>query len=72
MSVYHEYYGAKRVALVYPGKVLLKLSGVFLDPHAETSTDKECSVISIAVGDTASQWQRSISTAILNWIAAPR
>ena len=66
MYVYHEYYSAKSVALIYPGKESFK-SGVFLDPKREHN-QKECAVISLEVKtDLAiSTWQKYISDYIFN------
>jgi 5-methylcytosine-specific restriction enzyme subunit McrC len=60
MYVYHEYFGAKRVALVYPGEKTSKIGGVFLDPLTNKDTAMECNVISIAVEQKIKKWQIQI------------
>lgn len=71
MYVYHEYYGAKRVALVYPGSESSKSSGVYLDPKTSKAIDKECSVISLSVEPRIKQWQQNIYNVFENWLNSP-
>jgi 5-methylcytosine-specific restriction enzyme subunit McrC len=67
MYVYHKYYGAEKVALVYPGDEF-RLSGRYLHPDTGNETDKECSIISINVIPDIKQWQQNISETISRWI----
>ena len=67
MYVYHEYYGAKKVALVYPGNITSKAAGAYLDSETGEETGKECSVISLAVEGEIKQWQREIYKNIGCW-----
>lgn len=48
MYVYHEYYGARKVALVYPGEKTQCNSGVFLHHQTGHELKKQCSVITIS------------------------
>jgi 5-methylcytosine-specific restriction enzyme subunit McrC len=59
MYVYHEYYEASKVALVYPGNTNSNNGGHYL--HEDVITAKNCSVISIAAATEISVWQRRIS-----------
>ena len=59
MYVYHEYYKANKVALVYPGEVSA-VKGTFLDWKAENKSDKECSVLTIPIENDIRIWQKSI------------
>lgn len=68
MYVYHEYYNAKRVALIYPGKNTSKSSGIYLDPVTSKEIDKECSVISLSVEPKIRDWQKNIYENINNWL----
>lgn len=68
LYVYHEYYKAKKVALVYPGESILKTSGKYLDPNTGEKLNKECSVITLTVDNKIKAWQKSISTEIETWI----
>lgn len=68
MYVYHEYFGAKRVALVYPGEKTDKIGGIFLDPHTSKDTVMECNVISIAVEQKIKKWQIQIGKDFNNLI----
>lgn len=67
MFVYHEYYGAKKVALVYPGRTTQKISGSYLHPVLGTDLDKKCSVITLSVEGSVKAWQISISKEIEKW-----
>lgn len=60
MYVYHEYYGASSVALVYPGSSYSKVSGVYLHPQTGDELKKECSIISLSVEPIVKQWQLNI------------
>lgn len=68
MYVYHEYYGAKKVALVYPGSASDKSKGVFLDPETSTEMEKECSIISLSVEAKIKQWQLNIYNDCAAWL----
>lgn len=68
MYVYHEYYKAKKVALVYPGSVLLKTMGTYLDPVSSKEIDKECSIFSIPAQTDINQWQKNIYKEFETWM----
>lgn len=68
MYVYHEYYKAKKVALVYPGIKNENRNGLFLDPITSVPIDKECSVITIKVENNIKNWQENINLQFTNWI----
>lgn len=70
MYVYHEYYNAKRVALIYPGKESVK-SGVYLDVKTGKGMDKEkkCSVISLSVDKDIKKWQKNINERFETWMS---
>lgn len=66
MYVYHKYYNAKRVALIYPGKKSSK-SGFYLHTKTEEVTDKECCVISLPVVPDVKKWQKDINECLEAW-----
>ena len=69
MYVYHEYYGAQKVALVYPGgQLTMKTSGNFLPSNKDGNTDKNCSVICLEVRPKLKEWQLTIHREIDNWV----
>jgi 5-methylcytosine-specific restriction enzyme subunit McrC len=68
MYVYHEYYNAKRVALIYPGSNTSKSTGIYLDPKTSKEIDKECSVISLTVEPKIREWQKNIYETFNNWL----
>lgn len=67
MYVYHEYYGASKVALVYPGSTIESKKGRFLHPLNSHGLDKECSLISISVNEMIKEWQLEIFNTFNNW-----
>ncbi|MEJ8802148.1 McrC family protein [Pontibacter sp. H249] len=71
LYVYHEYYKASKVALVYPGVDLSSRSGRYLCQNTGSLTDKECSVISLPVIGNIDAWQKSIYTHIADWLNKP-
>lgn len=68
MFVYHEYYNAQRVALVYPGTVTEFSSGNFYDPRTSKESEKECSIISLSVEPEIKQWQKNIYNEFQSWM----
>lgn len=60
MYVYHEYYNANKVALIYPGKYNIT-DGFFAPTSTFKENDKHCAVINIEVIDNIKEWQRSIA-----------
>lgn len=71
MFVYHEYFGAKRVALIYPGKESSKSSGVYLDPKTSKEINKECNIIFLSVEKDIKKWHLSIFKNIQKWMDLP-
>ncbi|MCM4171860.1 restriction endonuclease [Arenibacter sp. TNZ] len=71
MFVYMKYYGAKKVALVYPGSENHNKSGLFFD-HSTADSKKlskeECSVISIGVEKDIKLWQKVINDFVGEWM----
>ena len=69
MYVYHEYYGATKVALVYPGTESTRSSGEFLNPKiGKEWMVKECSIITLSVEPKIKQWQFNISKEFNLWM----
>ena len=70
MFVYMKYYGAKKVALVYPGVENKNQSGQYYDHSSQDSmhlSNEECSVISIKVEKDVKAWQKKIYENISQW-----
>lgn len=67
MYVYHEYYNAQKVALVYPGNAN-SIKGSYLDRKTAEKSDKECSVIPIPVQTDIRIWQKEICEKFLGWM----
>lgn len=65
MYVYHRFYQAKKVALVYPYHQHAIQNGVYYSSefHGEMS-NKECSIIQIATASDVNSWQDEIVTQI--------
>ena len=70
MYVYHTYFDAKKVALVYPtDSDTDRTGGFYVDKKTgEKTTDTECSIISIAAKSSISDWQVHIFKTIDAWI----
>jgi len=72
LFVYHEYYDAQKVALVYPGKEMIS-TGTYSKTIRETKEkperNKECSIIRIQTDKTIPKWQDAICNKIYsNWL----
>lgn len=69
MYVYHEYFGAKRVALLYPGALNTPVKGTFYPPISSTEQNpRECGILSIAVRSNIQEWQAAICSICKNWM----
>ncbi|MFZ2899865.1 MAG: restriction endonuclease [Saprospiraceae bacterium] len=75
MYVYHDYFGAKKVALVYPGEAPFETSGAFWSPDNTHLKDKICFVVMLAVPEKAEasktlvgQWQDDIRRKFEKWL----
>jgi len=73
--VYHEYYNAKKVALVYPGSEFGELKGTFYSTSSNILTNKECSIIKLAIPSIARDhksivktWQEDIKLKFDDWM----
>jgi 5-methylcytosine-specific restriction enzyme subunit McrC len=65
MYVYHNYFNADKVALVYPGDDTIR-KGLYFDPN-ETLSNVMCSVLTLDTNKDINQWQKQIYNRILNW-----
>jgi 5-methylcytosine-specific restriction enzyme subunit McrC len=68
LYVYHEYYNAKKVALVYPGSESKNVMGSYLDPTTGKESGKECSIISLSVEPDIKMWQKKIYKEFTSWM----
>lgn len=67
LYVYHEFYDAQKVALVYPGKFGTK-KGIFYTKN-QVVGDKECSVMGIEVSTNINEWRKSIAFQVMDWLS---
>jgi len=68
MYVYHEYFSAEKVALLFPANEGNIVTGNYLSPTNDKSWFKECSILPIAVDDNIKQWQRKIGERVHAWM----
>lgn len=78
MYAYHEYFNAKRVALVYPGAETLENGGYYLDKISGDNTNMECSVMTISLpkkvngsSSIVKIWQAKIKEDVECWMNRP-
>lgn len=66
LYVYHRYYHAQRVALVYPGEKNIHKGCYFEEnsPHKQELSNNECSVIKIETKAKIDEWQEQIACQI--------
>ena len=60
MYVYHEYFNATQVGLIYPDSKTSISSGRYLDPKTGTESDRKCKVILLAIESDIKLWQKNI------------
>lgn len=63
LYVYHEYYQAHKVALVYPGPANIHLGNYYEADHQSLS-NRECSVITIHTEKGIAAWQAYIANQV--------
>lgn len=68
MYVYHEYFSAEKVAILYPANESETLKGNYVSPQTNTAWFKECSIMPVAVDENIKIWQRKIGEQIKQWM----
>ncbi len=68
MYVYHEYFDAQKVALVYPGDSSKSRKGNYFDFKGNYDESKQCSVVLINVEEKITDWQKKIVEQINEFI----
>ncbi len=78
MYVYHKYFGANRVALIYPGAETKINGGKYLDHKTGDDTEMECSILTLSLPNqidgqriTLRIWQGEIREKIEQWMNNP-
>ncbi|MCH4896107.1 restriction endonuclease [Marinilabiliaceae bacterium JC040] len=70
MFVYMKFYGAKKVALIYPGSKYINKSGLYYN-HKNVGdkdlSDEQCCVISLCVDYDFKAWETTIRKMINDW-----
>ncbi|MBL7847746.1 MAG: restriction endonuclease [Cyclobacteriaceae bacterium] len=66
LFVYHKYFTANKVALVYPGE-FATVKGNYFDPDGNEAPEK-CSLIGISVQHDVGKWQKEIGENISSWM----
>ncbi len=66
LYVYHHYYKAKKVALVYPGNFENR-NGLYFEPNGNIS-DKVCTILTLEENKNINEWQVEIYKKIETWI----
>lgn len=69
MYVYHKYFSAKRVALVYPGQMNSR-EGVYYEKDGSLGID-ECSLLPLSLRKNIDEWQSSIHKECQAWLNKP-
>ena len=65
MHVYHEYFNAEKVALVYPGDCETKKGNYYKTDENTKISEKKCSIIKISTDEKErNDWQAKISDQI--------
>ena len=68
MYVYHEYFDAKKVALLYPGSPFNNAHGSYYLPNGIETGCKQCSVLCVEPEKDIKHWQTQIVIGISDWI----
>lgn len=68
MYVYHDYFEAKKVALVYPGNPQNNSHGRYYLPMRDELSERGCSVICIEPSADIRTWEKEICAQVTEWI----
>jgi 5-methylcytosine-specific restriction enzyme subunit McrC len=60
MYVYHRYFGAKKVGMIYPSQTSSRVAGVYLPIYEQEGLEMECCLIGICVDVDLKVWQKEI------------
>ncbi len=71
MYIYLEYFGAEKVALVYPGTEYPIKIGQYFNKCGGGLSDNECSVIIVSTKNKIIDWQENIFKQLNKWINPP-
>ena len=66
LYVYHQYYQAKKVALIYPGQSDT-INGKYYNTTSTDLSDKICSILTLEENKDIKNWQKSIFEKIDDW-----
>lgn len=72
MFAYSKYFGAQKVALVYPGKH--SIQGHFhpiSHEKIQVNSNRECKLFALDVIQDCQEWQKSISRELYDWASSP-
>lgn len=70
MYVYHEFFDAQKVALIYPGDNENSKSGNYFDKLGLENENKNCSVVLVNVENSIRDWQLQIRKQISTFISS--
>lgn len=60
MYVYHEYFNANKVALIYPGNENIFSPGSYLNGETGKEIAKECGIVTLKIEDNLKNWQERL------------
>jgi 5-methylcytosine-specific restriction enzyme subunit McrC len=67
MYVYHEYFNAEKVAIVYPGE-MTGVEGHFDKNGVSQAIEKKCALLPVPVGDSIGDLHSKLFSVINTWI----
>jgi 5-methylcytosine-specific restriction enzyme subunit McrC len=68
MFVYHKYFEAPLVAILYPGSSNNLINGSYSEPGL--SEKPECTLMPVDIGESITIWQQVIASTVINWMKA--
>ncbi|MGF7141470.1 McrC family protein [Roseimarinus sediminis] len=68
MYVYHDYFNADKVALVYPSENNQVEEGHYFTKESQKLSNKHCAVLTLSINPNIHEWQKQINKEIDHWI----
>lgn len=71
MFVYHEYFDARKVSIIYPSDINTSYYGTYKETPSMSNSiksNKECRVLFVPINQNIRVWQNEIKNLILDWI----